>query len=151
MKKINLMPSDFWNSSSFAKTLLMYQYLILTFDVKTISLLFQNSMTSLSSLSSSMSKSGSFHRDKRGVGHGMCLTASDQDRIRIFVHEFAVRALIPWAERQMRTLNDMASGTVYYIRDNHNSETLLYINPIWSHIRPCCVYVIVSSHVSVLS
>jgi len=40
MKKINLMPSDFWNSSSFAKTLLMYQYLILTFDVKTISLLF---------------------------------------------------------------------------------------------------------------
>ena len=58
--------------------------------------------------SSSMSKSSSFHAEKsRGIGHGMCLTASDQDRIRIFIHEFAVRALIPWAERQMKTLNDL--------------------------------------------
>ncbi|XP_052816266.1 trafficking protein particle complex subunit 8-like isoform X2 [Mya arenaria] len=68
----------------------------------------KSSMTSISSMHSNMSKSGSFHLEKGRVsGHGMCLTASDQDRLRIFIHEFAVRALIPWAERQMRTLNEL--------------------------------------------
>ncbi|CAG5114906.1 unnamed protein product [Candidula unifasciata] len=38
--------------------------------------------------------------------HGMCLTPSDLDRLRIFMHEFVVRALIPWAERQMKHLNE---------------------------------------------
>ncbi|XP_052230198.1 trafficking protein particle complex subunit 8-like isoform X4 [Dreissena polymorpha] len=68
----------------------------------------KGSHMSLSSVQSSMTKSGSFHSEKgRVMGHGMCLTASDQDRIRIFIHEFSVRALIPWAERQMRTLNEL--------------------------------------------
>ncbi|KAJ8303460.1 hypothetical protein KUTeg_019856 [Tegillarca granosa] len=43
-------------------------------------------------------------------GHGMCLTTSDHDRIRIFIHEFCVRALIPWAEKQMRVLNEQVSS-----------------------------------------
>ncbi|XP_045191789.2 trafficking protein particle complex subunit 8-like isoform X2 [Mercenaria mercenaria] len=70
---------------------------------------YQGSTSSLNSIQSAMSKSSSFNMQDKGryPGHGMCLTASDQDRIRIFIHEFAVRALIPWAERQMRTLNDM--------------------------------------------
>ncbi|XP_060558094.1 trafficking protein particle complex subunit 8-like isoform X2 [Ruditapes philippinarum] len=70
---------------------------------------YQGSTSSLNSVQSAMSKSSSFNMQNKGQfpGHGMCLTASDQDRIRIFIHEFAVRALIPWAERQMRTLNDM--------------------------------------------
>ncbi|KAL4234283.1 Trafficking protein particle complex 8 [Mactra antiquata] len=70
---------------------------------------YQGSSSSLNSIQSALSKSSSFGvTDKNKFpGHGMCLTASDQDRIRIFMHEFAVRALIPWAERQMRTLNDL--------------------------------------------
>jgi len=63
---------------------------------------------SMTNLGGGISKSMSFPGDKsRGSGHGMCLTASDRDRIGIFIHEFAVRALIPWAERQMKTLNDL--------------------------------------------
>lgn len=38
--------------------------------------------------------------------HGSCLSLSDHDRLRIFVHEFVVRGLVPWAERTLRTLND---------------------------------------------
>ena len=34
--------------------------------------------------------------------HGICLTSSDLDRIKIFVHEFCVRALLPYVERQIR-------------------------------------------------
>ena len=37
---------------------------------------------------------------------GGCLTLTDHDRLRIFVHEFLVRGLIPWAERTLRILND---------------------------------------------
>lgn len=43
--------------------------------------------------------------------HGACLSLSDHDRIRIFVHEFIVRGLLPWAERQLRLLNDQVSHT----------------------------------------
>ena len=36
--------------------------------------------------------------------HGACLTLSDHDRIRIFIHELAIRGLIPFIERSMRYL-----------------------------------------------
>ncbi|XP_013382686.1 trafficking protein particle complex subunit 8-like isoform X2 [Lingula anatina] len=42
--------------------------------------------------------------------HGLCLTPSDHDRLKIFIHEFLVRGLIPWAERMIRTLNDQVSS-----------------------------------------
>ncbi|XP_042232153.1 trafficking protein particle complex subunit 8-like isoform X3 [Homarus americanus] len=42
--------------------------------------------------------------------HGGCLTSSDVDRIRIFVHEFCVRSLIPHVERQIRHLNDVVTN-----------------------------------------
>ncbi|KAK4309286.1 hypothetical protein Pmani_019075 [Petrolisthes manimaculis] len=42
--------------------------------------------------------------------HGGCLTSSDVDRIRIFVHEFCVRSLIPHTERQIRHLNDVVTN-----------------------------------------
>ena len=42
--------------------------------------------------------------------HGVCLTLSDHDRLRIFIHEFIVRGLISWAERTMRTLNEQVGG-----------------------------------------
>ena len=50
--------------------------------------------------------------DRKSYGHGCCLTASDQDRLRIFMHEFVVRALIPWAERQMKILSDQVDDAV---------------------------------------
>ncbi|XP_060083234.1 trafficking protein particle complex subunit 8-like [Ylistrum balloti] len=48
--------------------------------------------------------------DKKVRGHGMCLTTSDHDRLRIFIHEFSVRALIPWAEMSMRFLNEQLTS-----------------------------------------
>ena len=57
----------------------------------------------------SYSKGKQSDKNKASSGHGMCLTTSDQDRLKIFVHEFCVRALIPWAEKHMRILNDQVS------------------------------------------
>ena len=69
---------------------------------------YRGSSNSLNSMGSNLSKSSSFPTDKsKTTGHGLCMTASDQDRLRIFIHEFVVRALIPWAERQLRTLNEL--------------------------------------------
>lgn len=48
--------------------------------------------------------------DKKVRGHGMCLTTSDHDRLRIFMHELSVRALIPWAEMSMRSLNEQLTS-----------------------------------------
>lgn len=42
--------------------------------------------------------------------HGACLTLSDHDRLRIFVHEFVVRGLITWAERTLRTLSEQLTS-----------------------------------------
>lgn len=44
--------------------------------------------------------------------HGMCLTPSDLDRLRIFVHEFVVRALIPWVERQIKIFNEQVCNAL---------------------------------------
>ncbi|XP_076470015.1 trafficking protein particle complex subunit 8-like [Babylonia areolata] len=59
-------------------------------------------------------QSGQMHvsatTDRKSYGHGCCLTVSDQDRLRIFMHEFVVRALIPWAERQMKMLSDQLTS-----------------------------------------
>ncbi|XP_048577205.1 trafficking protein particle complex subunit 8 isoform X2 [Nematostella vectensis] len=38
--------------------------------------------------------------------HGLYLSLSDQDRIKIFIHELAFRGLLPFIERLMRVLND---------------------------------------------
>ncbi|XP_071516837.1 trafficking protein particle complex subunit 8 isoform X2 [Panulirus ornatus] len=45
-----------------------------------------------------------------GHHHGGCLTSSDVDRIRIFIHEFCVRSLIPHVERQIRYLNEVVTN-----------------------------------------
>ncbi|XP_050396209.1 trafficking protein particle complex subunit 8 isoform X1 [Patella vulgata] len=42
--------------------------------------------------------------------HGICLTTSDMDRLRIFMHEFVVKALVPWAERQMRIFSEQLTS-----------------------------------------
>ncbi|KAF8560797.1 hypothetical protein P879_08712 [Paragonimus westermani] len=38
--------------------------------------------------------------------HGVGLSQSDLDRIRLFVYDFVVRCLIPWVEQTMRGLNE---------------------------------------------
>ena len=45
---------------------------------------------------------------------GCCLSLSDHDRIRIFIHEFFVRGLIPWAERTLRILNDQVAASACF-------------------------------------
>lgn len=70
--------------------------------------LFSNKMTGESRrLTSGHYRSSDRNQSK---SHGMCLTPSDLDRLRIFMHEFVVRALIPWAERQMKILNEQVCG-----------------------------------------
>ncbi|KAF0297930.1 Trafficking protein particle complex subunit 8 [Amphibalanus amphitrite] len=43
-------------------------------------------------------------------GHGMCLSASDLDRITIFISEMCIRGLMPHVERQMRALSDVVNN-----------------------------------------
>ncbi|ESO86902.1 hypothetical protein LOTGIDRAFT_202689, partial [Lottia gigantea] len=55
--------------------------------------------------------SSSVNTDKnKHKGHGICLTSSDMDRLRIFMHEFVVKALIPWAERQMKIFSEQLAS-----------------------------------------
>ena len=56
---------------------------------------------------------GSVLQNRTGVSRnpkvkqrGCCLSLSDHDRLRIFIHEFIVRGLIPWAEKTLRQLNE---------------------------------------------
>ena len=75
---------------------------------------YRGSNLSLNNTEVSLSKSTSFVIEKgKPGGHGMCLTTSDHDRLRIFIHELTVRALIPWAERQMKLLSDVVSTVLY--------------------------------------
>lgn len=37
---------------------------------------------------------------------GQFITQADHQRIHLFVYEFTVRALLPWVEKTMRSLND---------------------------------------------
>ncbi|PIK47727.1 putative trafficking protein particle complex subunit 8 [Apostichopus japonicus] len=38
---------------------------------------------------------------------GLCFTLSDHDRMRIFVHEFVVRGLLPYMEKMIRNLSEL--------------------------------------------
>lgn len=40
------------------------------------------------------------------VRHGAHLTLSDHERLRVFVQEFVMKGLIPWAEKTIRVLNE---------------------------------------------
>jgi len=40
---------------------------------------------------------------------GAHLTLSDHERLRVFIHEFVMHGLIPWAEKTIRTLNEQVS------------------------------------------
>ena len=44
------------------------------------------------------------------VRHGAYLTLSDHERLRVFIHEFVMHGLIPWAEKTIRTLNEQVTS-----------------------------------------
>ena len=67
------------------------------------------------------------------VQHGCCLTLSDHDRLRVFVHEFIVRGLMPWAERTMRTLSEQVRNMYVLIK-----EVLYEIHTFLSPIMGKC-------------
>ena len=62
-------------------------------------------------------------KSRSSKGHGMCLTTSDHDRLKIFIHEFCIRALIPWAEQQMRWFNEQVG--LYFINTMDLSRSLI--------------------------
>lgn len=42
--------------------------------------------------------------------HGMCLTTSDVEQIKLLIHEFCTRALLPYVERQIQNLTEIVSN-----------------------------------------
>ena len=96
---------------------------------------YKGSNLSLNNSESAMIKSASFTVEKlKPAGHGMCLTTSDHDRLRIFIHEFAVRALIPWAERQMKLLSDVVGVLTLRPMDPDQTAPLGPLD-LWTQIR----------------
>lgn len=53
-----------------------------------------------------VAKSQPIRTQSTPVRHGAHLTLSDHERLRVFVHEFVMHGLIPWAEKTIRTLNE---------------------------------------------
>lgn len=54
--------------------------------------------------------------------HGLCLSLSDHDRIKIFVHELGYRGLLQYIEKLMRYFNDQV---LYFDLLNHLGEQSL--------------------------
>jgi len=50
------------------------------------------------------------------VRHGAYLTLSDHERLRVFIHEFVMHGLIPWAEKTIRTLNEQVHSLTFIFR-----------------------------------
>ena len=49
----------------------------------------------------------------KASAHGSRLSLSDHDRLRIFIHEFITRGLIPWSERTLRTLSEQVCDPIF--------------------------------------
>ena len=48
----------------------------------------------------------------RKIERGQCMTLVDQDKIKAFVYEFAVRGLLPHIEKLMRNLSEQVSSSL---------------------------------------
>ena len=59
--------------------------------------------------------SGNMRRPRtRSISERGCwLSTHDYDRLKIFVHEFVVRAMIPWAERLIKSYHELVR--IHYI------------------------------------
>ena len=56
-----------------------------------------------------VTKSQVIRPQSTAVRLGAYLTLSDHERLRVFVHEFVMHGLIPWAEKTIRTLNEQVT------------------------------------------
>lgn len=59
--------------------------------------------------------------------HGAHLTLSDHDRLRIFIHEFVVRGLLPYMERMIRTLSEQLASRKGIQRSLFNATKKLFM------------------------
>ncbi|XP_072169057.1 trafficking protein particle complex subunit 8-like [Diadema setosum] len=59
--------------------------------------------------------------------HGAHLTLSDHDRLRIFVHEFVVRGLLPYIERMIRSLSEQLASRKGIQRSLFNATKKLFM------------------------
>lgn len=68
---------------------------------------------------------------RQTVRYGALLTLSDHERLRVFIHEFVVHGLIPWAEKTIRNLSEQVSKTTWH----HHRQLLASRCPIiFSHV-----------------
>lgn len=57
------------------------------------------------------------------IVHGACLDTTDLEALKCFVQDFAVRALIPYAEQHISSINDIVS-TVYTLLISISSQAI---------------------------
>ncbi|XP_022096139.1 trafficking protein particle complex subunit 8-like isoform X2 [Acanthaster planci] len=73
--------------------------------------LFDSTDSALHSNNKMLNSEGPLQPATKGANvHGACLTLSDHDRLRIFIHEFTVRGLLPYIEKMIRTLNEQLAA-----------------------------------------
>ena len=89
-----------------------------------------------------VAKSQPFRTQSTPVRHGAHLTLSDHERLRVFIHEFVMHGLIPWAEKTIRTLNEQVNksllallGTGCMIFTQKLNNTLSPNCPVAFHLR----------------
>lgn len=46
----------------------------------------------------------------RPTAHGLCLSTDDVEQVKLFLHEYTKRCLLPYIEKQMQQLNDVISN-----------------------------------------
>lgn len=42
--------------------------------------------------------------------HGCCLSTNDVEEVKLFIHEFCTRALLPYVERQIQNISESVSN-----------------------------------------
>lgn len=47
---------------------------------------------------------------QKSILHGACLTTEDVEQIKLLIHEFCTRALLPYVERQINILSDFVTN-----------------------------------------
>uniref|UniRef100_A0A5K4F1E8 Trafficking protein particle complex subunit 8 n=1 Tax=Schistosoma mansoni TaxID=6183 RepID=A0A5K4F1E8_SCHMA len=62
--------------------------------------------------------------------HGQHLTQADRDRIHMFVYDFSVRALLPWVEKTMRSLNDQIAHRMRLSRSFFNATKKFFTQAV---------------------
>ncbi|CAH8591436.1 unnamed protein product [Schistosoma curassoni] len=84
----------------------------------------------LSASSISSQSSYTFLPSRYSQPHGQHLTQADRDRIHMFVYDFSVRALLPWVEKTMRSLNDQIAHRMRLSRSFFNATKKFFTQAV---------------------